>query len=283
MKNNKIKEYALMTLGILLLAIGLQYFFFPNNIVAGGLSGLSLLINKLTGLSPGIAMLSCNVLLFIFAFMLMGGNFGAKSIYSAFGLSIILWAMEKFLPKFSFTNNLILATIFGAIIAALGIAIVFNQDSSTGGTTIIAKIINKYFHIDIGKCQLFTDFVVTILAFKVFGIEQGLLGLLGVFLMGILIDKFIDGFTLCKQVIIITSKGEEIEKIIINEISRGCTALEGRGVYSKEKNSVLFVVVSRKEFLELKKKLKSVDPDAFITVTDSKEVFGKGFADLLEI
>ena len=282
MKNDKIKEYGLISLGVLLLAIGLQYFFFPNNIVAGGLSGLSLLINELTGLSPGIAMLVCNIVLFILGFMLMGGSFGAKSIYSAFGLSFILWAMEEFLPPFSFTNNLILATIFGAVIAALGIAIVFNEGSSTGGTTIVSKIINKYFHIDIGKCQLFTDFIVTLLAFKVFGIEQGLLGLLGVFLMGILIDKFIAGFTVCKQVIIITNKGEEIEKIILNDISRGCTAIEGRGVYSKEKNSILYVVVNRKEFIQLKKKIKTVDPSAFITVTDSKEVLGKGFSNLLE-
>lgn len=272
-----IKEYLLITLGVLLLAFALEYFFYPNEIAAGGISGLALVVNRIFGISTGIIMIGANVILFSLAFLLIGGSFGTKSIYAAFGLSAALWVIEKFLNPVAITDNLVLATVAGSVVSSIGIAIVFSQNSSTGGTAIIAKILNKYIHLDIGKCLLISDFIVTLLAIYIFGIDLGMFGLISVFMVGNLVDKFIEGFNICKQVMIITSKGEEIVNYIINEVDRGCTVINGTGGYSKEKTKIIYTVLNRRDFIKLKSKIKEIDRRAFITVNDVREVLGEGF------
>ncbi|HAT4104496.1 TPA: YitT family protein [Clostridium perfringens] len=278
-----LKEYGIITLGVILLAISLEYFYYPNDIAAGGVSGLALVVNKITGISQGMFMNVANVILFALAFWLIGGSFGGRSIYAAFGLSITISLIESFLPTFAVTENMLLATIFGSVVGAFGIALVFSQNSSTGGTAIVAKILNKYLHIEIGKSLLCADCVVVVCALLVFGVDKALFGLIGVFIMGILIDKIIEGFNSCKQLLIISEKSEEISQVIMKEIERGCTKIEGTGGYSKEPVTILYVVVNRRQFISLKKKIKEIDSRAFITVNDSKEVFGEGFLDLVEM
>ncbi|ERK29158.1 MULTISPECIES: YitT family protein [Clostridium] len=272
-----IKEYFLITLGVLLLAVALEYFFYPNEIAAGGISGLALVVNRIFGISTGIIMIGANIILFSLAFLLIGGSFGTKSLYAAFGLSASLWVVEKFLNPVAITENLVLATVIGSVISSIGIAIVFSQNSSTGGTAIIAKILNKYIHLDIGKCLLISDFIVTLLAIYIFGIDLGMFGLISVFMVGNLVDKFIEGFNICKQVMIITSKGEEIVNYIINEVDRGCTVINGTGGYSKEETKIIYTVLNRRDFIKLKGKIKEIDRRAFITVNDVREVLGEGF------
>ena len=182
-----LKEYGIITLGVILLAISLEYFYYPNDIAAGGVSGLALVVNKITGISQGMFMNVANVILFALAFWLIGGSFGGRSIYAAFGLSITISLIESFLPTFAVTENMLLATIFGSVVGAFGIALVFSQNSSTGGTAIVAKILNKYLHIEIGKSLLCADCVVVVCALLVFGVDKALFGLIGVFIMGILI------------------------------------------------------------------------------------------------
>ncbi|ELC8443268.1 YitT family protein [Clostridium perfringens] len=278
-----LKEYGIITIGVILLALALEYFYYPNDIAAGGISGLALVINKVTGMSQGMFMNIANVILFALAFWLIGGNFGGRSIYAAFGLSFSISLIESFLPTFAVTENMFLATIFGSVVAACGIALVFSQNSSTGGTAIVAKILNKYLHIDIGKSLLCADCVVVVCALLVFGVDKALFGLIGVFIMGTLIDKIIEGFNSCKQLLIISEKNEEISQVIMKEIDRGCTKIEGTGAYSKKNVTILYAVVNRRQFISLKKKIKEIDPKAFITVNDAKEVFGEGFLDLVEI
>lgn len=277
-----LKEYGIITIGVLLLAISLEYFYYPNDIVAGGISGLALVINKVFGISQGMFMNIANLILFALAFWLIGGSFGGRSIYAAFGLSILISLIESFLPTFAITENMLLATIFGSAIGALGIALVFSQNSSTGGTAIVAKILNKYIHIEIGKSLLCADCVVVLCALLVFGIDKALFGLIGVVIMGTLIDKIIEGFNSCKQLLIISEKNEEISNVIMKEIERGCTKIQGTGAYSNSKVTMLYVVVNRGQFISLKGKIKEIDPKAFITVSDAKEVFGEGFLDLVE-
>lgn len=282
--NKKIfKEYGIITIGVILLAICLQYFYAPNDIVAGGVSGLAVVVNKITGMSLGLFMNIANVILFGLAFFLIGGDFGGRSIYAAFGLSISLTILEKIFPPYVATNNILLATIFGSVVGAFGIALVFSQNASTGGTAIVAKILNKFFHIDIGKSLLYADCVVVVAAVFVFGIDKGLFGLIGVFIMGTLIDKIIDGFNSCKQLLIISKESEKIAKVIMKEINRGCTKINGVGAYSNEMVTMLYVVVNRKEFIRLKRKIKEIDPKVFMTINDVKQVFGEGFGDLVEM
>ncbi|WP_206872083.1 YitT family protein [Clostridium zeae] len=276
------KKYLYITIGVFLITISLEYFFFPNDIAAGGVSGLAIVINAITGISVGTLMIIFNIFLFIIAFIFIGGGFGAKSIYATFALSGLLWLFDTFIGPKAFTENYILVVVFGSAIQAVGIAIIFNQNASTGGTSIIAKILNKYFHIDIGKALLISDFIVTLLAIYAFGADKGMFGLISVYLTGTLVDSVIEGFTIAKAVFIISSISENVAQFIMNDLGRGCTYLDIRGAYTKEKTSMLFTVVNRKQFIVLKNKVRELDPNAFITVTDSKEVLGEGFKDLDE-
>ena len=254
----KIKEYLLITIGVALTAIALEYFFFPCDIAAGGVSGIGLVINKVFGLGKG---------------------FGAKSIYATIMLSVFMWIIENVFKPTVLTENMFLASVFGSIILGMGAAIVFHQDASTGGTSIIAAIISKFTPIGIGISVLLTDSFVCMAAISVFGIDKGLFGFFSVILIGLIIDKFIDGFNTCKQVFIITAKEKEIVNHIIKNIDRGCTVLNGNGGYTGSDIKVIYTVLSTKEFIELKKSIKNIDPNAFLTVNESTEVLGKGFTE----
>ena len=273
----KIKEYLLTTIGIALTAIALEYFFFPSDIAAGGVSGIGLVINKLIGLDTSIVVLVLNILLFILAFLVLGKSFGSKSIYATIMLSVFMWIIEKFFTPGVLTENMFLASFFGSIILGMGAAIVFHQGASTGGTSIIAAIISKFTPIGIGISVLLTDSFVCILAISIFGVDKGLFGFFSVILIGLVIDKFIDGFNRCKQVFIITSKEKDIVNHIIKNIDRGCTVLNGNGGYTGSDVKIIYTVLSSNEFIALKKDVKEIDPEAFVTVNESTEVLGKGF------
>ena len=275
----KIKEYLLTTIGTALTAIALEYFFFPSDIAAGGVSGIGLVINKLLGLDTSIVVLVLNISLFILAFLVLGKSFGAKSIYATIMLSVFMWIIERFFTPGVLTENMFLASFFGSIILGMGAAIVFHQGASTGGTSIIASIISKFTPIGIGISVLLTDSFVCILAISVFGVDKGLFGFFSVFLIGLVIDKFIDGFNTCKQVFIITSKEKAIVNHIIKKIDRGCTVLNGHGGYTGSDVKIIYTVLNSNEFIALKKDVKEIDPDAFVTVNESTEVLGKGFTD----
>lgn len=275
----KIKEYLLTTIGIALTAIALEYFFFPSDIAAGGVSGIGLVINKLIGLDTSIVVLVLNILLFILAFLVLGKSFGSKSIYATIMLSVFMWIIEKFFTPGVLTENMFLASFFGSIILGMGAAIVFHQGASTGGTSIIAAIISKFTPIGIGISVLLTDSFVCILAISIFGVDKGLFGFFSVILIGLVIDKFIDGFNRCKQVFIITSKEKDIVNHIIKNIDRGCTVLNGNGGYTGSDVKIIYTVLSSNEFIALKRDVKEIDPEAFVTVNESTEVLGKGFTD----
>lgn len=277
----RFKEYILITIGFLLTAIAFEYFFFSNSIASGGVSGFALIMKEVFNIEPGIVMILCNIVLFILAFIFLGGSFGVKSAYAAFGLSISMSIIEKFTTPVAITDNLILATIFGSVIIALGAVIIFNQGASTGGTSIIAKLLSEYFNINIGVALLIVDSLIIILATFTFGIELGLFGLIGVYLSSTLIDKFIDGFSECKQVFIFTQKEELVSKYIIKDVDRGCTIFKGKGGYTKKENVVILTVLDRKQFIKLKKFMKTEDPTAFITVNEVSEVLGQGFRTLV--
>ena len=187
---------------------------------------------------------------------------------------------EKTLEPKAITNDLMLATIFGTFISAIGMALVFNANSSTGGTDTIAKILNKYFHLDIGKSLLTVDFIVTLLGAITFGINIGLYGMLAVIINGIAIDKVIEGFNSCKEVTIISSKNDEISTFIMNELERGCTFIKGVGAFTGEDTFLLYSVLGRNEFIKLKQYISKIDEKAFITVGEVHEVLGEGFREL---
>ena len=277
MKRESIKEFALITMGIFLVAVSVVYFFEPNNIAAGGITGLAIVINHyIPFISIGPLVLMMDAILFIVALIVLGAKFGAKTIYSSFLLSTSMWLMQTFIP-INITNDLILATIFGTLISAVGMAIVFNANASTGGTDIIAKILNKFFHIEIGKSLLIVDFLVTLLGAVTFGINIGLYGLLAVIINGVVIDNIIAGFKTKSEITIISEKNKEISKFILDDLERGCTFIKGIGGFTRKDTSILYTVLDRNEFIKLKNKIKEIDKNAFITVGEVHEIMGEGF------
>ncbi|OOM82581.1 hypothetical protein CLPUN_00650 [Clostridium puniceum] len=278
----KLKEYGIITIGVILVLISFEFFFFPNKIASGGVSGLALVINNIIGVDTGIVMIIANVILFVLAFVLIGGNFGIKSMYAAFGLSFALSIIEKNYTPVAVTSNLMLASIFGSVLLALGTAIMLTQDATTGGTSITAKILSKYAHIDFGKGLLISDSIVIMLAMYTFGTELALFGLLSIYLTGNLIDKFIDGLNLSKQVMVFTEQEQLVSNYIIKDIDRGCTVFYGKGGYTGKDNCVILTILTRSQFIKLKKFIKDNDQNAFITVNETSEVLGKGFKSLNE-
>ena len=277
MKKKNIKEFALITIGILLVAISVVYFFEPNNIAAGGITGLAIVINHyIPFISIGPLVLMMDAVLFVIALIVLGAKFGAKTIYSSVLLSVSMWLMQTFIP-INITNDLMLATIFGTLISAGGMAIVFNANASTGGTDIIAKILNKFSHIEIGKSLLMVDFLVTLLGAITFGINMGLYGLLSVIINGVVIDNIIAGFKTKSEITIISDKNKDISKFILNDLERGCTFIKGVGGFTGKDTALLYTVLDRSEFIKLKNKIREIDKNAFITVGEVHEVMGEGF------
>lgn len=188
-----LKEYAIVTIGVILVAIGIQYFFAPNNIAGGGLSGLALIINYyIPKLSIGTIIFLGNLILFAISFIVIGGDFGLKTIYASFMLSIVIEFMDKILKSTALTTNLLAAVIFGTLVTAIGLAMVFAINASTGGTDILAKILNKYTTFNIGISLLIVDLFVAIVGGFTFGLEKGVYSLLVIVLNGLLIDRVIE-------------------------------------------------------------------------------------------
>ena len=225
-----------------------------------------------------------NVILFLLAFIVIGTSFGAKTIYASLLLSGSIWVLEKVCPvTHSLTGDVLLELIFGIILQAIGMATIFYRNASTGGTDIIAKILNKYFHINLGKGVLLADLVVVTAATLTFGFKEGLYALFVIILNGVAIDKVIEGFNACKEVRIISSKQEEIKMFILNELSRGATIYYAKGAFSESPVEVLWTIVDTKELIKIKNFIKEVDPQAFLSVSEVYETLGEGFGNMVEM
>lgn len=273
------REWTLIHLGCLLVAAGITWFLVPSNIAAGGVSGLAMVLNSfLPRLPVGILMMGMNMILFVAGFIFIGPEFGTRTIYSSFFLSGAVWMLEKFLPvSVPLTDDILVQVIFGTLLGATGMAIVFNQNASTGGTDITAKILNKYLNIDIGKGVLACDFFIVLAAGAVFGLRIGMYAMLGVILNGFLVDNVIVGLRINKHVVIISRASEKIRRFIVEELESGATIYDGRGGWSGERKEIITTIVNRRKFIRLRDFIKALDPEAFISVNNIHEVLGEGF------
>ncbi|MBU3158768.1 YitT family protein [Clostridium frigoris] len=278
------KEYILITVGIALVALGLYFFLIPNDLAVGGVSGLAIVINQyMPGLTIGVLMFVLNIILFVVGFMFIGSSFGVRTMYASFGLSGMIWVLEKLCPMSgSITNDIFLELIFGILIGAIGMGMVFNQNASTGGTDIIAKMLNKYFHLEIGKSLLIADLFVTMLAGVAFGPRIGMYALMGVIINGYTVDAVIAGINNCKKVEVVSSKGEEIKRFIIEDLDRGATLYTAKGAYTNDEKEIITTVLGNKQFVKLKNHIKEIDKTAFIITYNVHETVGEGFKDIDE-
>lgn len=276
---SQLKNYLAITVGVLIVALGICFFLIPANLATGGITGLSMVIHDLVpSLSIGQILLVLNVILFAVGFLTIGKEFGAKTIYASFLLTGTIFIFDTFLKiKAPLVDDLLVNLIVGILIQGVGLGIVFNQEASTGGTDIIAKILNKYFHLEIGKSLLIADFTVVALAAYSFGIDLAIYAFLGIVMNGLIIDMAIEGFNQKLNVSIISNESDIIQRFIVEKLERGATIYTAKGAYTMRDKEIVTSVMDKKEFIRLKGYVKGVDPDAFVMVSNVREVLGEGF------
>jgi len=274
-----IKDYILITLGTVVVALSTYFFKFPNRFSFGGISGLAIILGELfPSFTPGAYVFIINQLLLLAGFAVFGRSFGVRTAYVSLVLSGITWGLEYIIPLSApLTDEPLLELIFSVALHAIGSAILFHRQASSGGTDIVAMILRKYTSLNIGNALLCVDISITVLAGVVFGIETGLFCVLGLALKSVIVDMVLENINTHKVLQIITSKPEEISAYITGELKRGATSIEGKGAYTYEDKTIILTVVNRMQAVKLRKYARTVDAHCFILITNTTEIIGNGF------
>jgi len=266
--------YVYIVIGAAIIAVGFNVFLLPNEVASGGVSGISTILKGLFDWKPGFVQYAFNIPLFIAGVIFLGKQFGARSLVGTLTLPLFVILTSSWEPA---TLNPLLGALFGGISVGVGLGIVFRGNASTGGTDLAAQIITKYTGLSLGTSVMLIDGLIVLSAALVFDIEKGLYALIGLFVTTKTIDIIQLGFSQSKMVYIITNKQEEIRDAIYTEINRGVTKLPAVGGFTEQERPILLVVVYQTEFTKLKHVVKTVDPSAFVIVSDAYEVLGEGF------
>ncbi len=273
-----LKEYSLITASTLMIVAGVYFFKFPNNFTFGGVTGLSVVLSDIFPFSPGTVNFAINMLLMILGFLFLGRKFGIKTVYSSALLSVGLSVMERIYPmEQPLTDEPMLELVFAIILPAFGSAILFNIGASSGGTDIIAAIVKKYSGADIGKALFLSDVLITLSSCFVFDIKTTLFSFLGLIAKSLVIDGVIENINLCKYFNVVCSNPAPICDFIIHKLNRSATVFEAQGAFSHEKKYVILSAMQRPQALLLRQYIKSVEPSAFLLISNTSEIIGKGF------
>ena len=273
------KEFFWMNVATVMISVGVYCFKFPNNFSMGGVSGLSILLGKvLPVLSASSYNTIINVLFLILGFLMLDKSFGFRTVYcsllSAGLIQVFSWVWPLTAPL---TDQLMLELFFAVILPALGAAILFNIDASSGGTDIAAMILKKYSGLDVGTALLISDVAIAAAALFVFDVKAGLCSLLGLALKSVLVDSAIESLNRRKAFFVITSDPEHVCDYVTHTLVRGATVWTAQGAYTHDVHHVVLTVLSRGQAVVLRRYLKEHDPSAFLLVSNSSEIFGKGF------
>ena len=276
-----LERYLLMTAGSIITAIGVYFFKFPNNFSTGGVSGLSLILSHLFPspvLTPSVMMLIINAALLVVGFVVLGRSFAFSTVYCSMLLSLSTTFMERMWPMTApMTAQPFLELWFAVLIPAFGSAILFHLDASSGGTDIIAMIVRKYTSLNIGTALAIADALIAASAFVCFGPETGLFSIMGLLMKSVMVDYVTDSFKTRKCFQIITSNPDPIVDFIMKKLHRGATLENVHGAYSRETRTMIITVLGRAQALALRKYIHVIDPHAFMIITQSTEIVGKGF------
>lgn len=272
-------ELVWMFVGTGLVAMGTYFFKFPNNFSTGGVTGLAVL------LAPAIPLISAselasllNLLSLLLGFAVLGRGFGARTIFCTLLFSAMLAGLEQLCPLSApLTDQPMLELFFGVILPALGSAILFNIEASTGGTDITAMILKKFTSLDIGMALLLSDVLIAGATLFIYDIRTGLFSLLGLALKSVLVDSVIESLNRKKSFMVVTTHPDEVCGYITQTLHRGATYWAAAGAYSGEGCTVVLTALSRAQAIRLRKHLRGVDPHAFMVISNSSEIFGKGF------
>ena len=275
-----LKSYILITLGTVLMAVGVYFFEFTNNFSTGGTAGLAMVLSEMTGfLTPAQLSSLFNVILLIVGLVILGKAFTAKTIYCTLLFSLLLNVFEWSFPMSNpFTSQKTVELLIDMLLVSLGAALIFNEDGSSGGTDVIAMILKKYTRINVGKALLIVDSAVILLAFSAFGTETGILSLFAIAIRALVVDGAIDNFNSSKFLMIITDEEDAILQYIMQDLERGASVVNHCvGAYTNNEKKMIISVVDKREAVKLKKKIKEVDPGAFVIVGTTNDIQGDGF------
>ncbi|MFW5985076.1 MAG: YitT family protein [Halanaerobiaceae bacterium] len=268
-------DYLGLTLGIALMALGLSVFLIPGQIVAGGVSGIAIILYYFFQLPVGWVMLIINIPIFIIALKTLGVSLIFRSLYGIILFSFSIEFLEQF--DLFITDDLLLSAIYGGLLVGLGLGVVFRLNGTTGGTDMAARVLNYFTELTTGQSLLIIDGAILVLAAGFFGLEKALYGVIVIFIASRTIDIIQEGPNISKMAIIISDKSDTVKKKVIEDIDRGITTLEGKGGFTGKERPVLMCVINRTEVTKLKKLVRETDENAFIIISSVNEVLGEGF------
>ena len=274
-KKIKIKELIEFIIGCFLVALAFNLFMSPNNLVAGGVSGFSLILKHFFGLNPSTIISIANVFLIILSFLVLGKEKTKATILGSILFPVFVSLTEHLSTYISFKESeMILIAVFGGALQGLGAGLIFRAGYSTGGTDILNMIISKVFKMSLGNSMFFTDGTIIVIGAFVFGFNHLMYSLIILYLISTITDKVVLGISDSKAFYIITSKEKEVKDFVINELKHGVTEFKARGGYNSENQTVLMSVVPTREYYKLKEGIHNIDKDAFFVAMDSYEVKG---------
>lgn len=274
-------DYALITAASLILVVGVYFFKFPNHFSFGGVTGMAVVLSAVTPFTAGTLNFVINMLLLVFGFIFLGKSFGIKTVYVSILTSVGLSVLEKMYPMSKpLTNEPVLELIFAIVLPAVSSAILFNIGASGGGTDILAMILKKYTPVNIGTALLLVDLLITVAACFIFDAQTGLCSLCGLLAKSLVIDSAIENINLCKYFTIVCDDPEPICDFIHQELMRSATIFKAEGTYTHRQKYVILTVMKRSQAVQLRNFIKMNQPMAFMMITNSSEIIGKGFRGL---
>ena len=274
-----LRQYGIITISIIIMAVGIYFFKFPNNFCFGGVTGAATLVAKVTILSTGGFTMIANLVLLAVAWVAVDKTFALRTAYASILLSLLLMFFQWIYPMDKpLSDEPILELLFAIALPAIGTALLFQTDASSGGTDILAMVLKKYAHLrDTGLALFLTDLVMIIAACFVFDIKTALYSFVGLTVKSFMIDDIIQSMTLCKSITIVCTDVEPIRNFIVQELHKGATILEARGGYTDKQKYVVLTTLTRRQAEQLRSYIHEKQLDAFLSVASTNEVFGKGF------
>lgn len=278
--DKRVLNYLRIILGGALYAVGFRFFYYPNAIATGGLTGIAMIINYLTDLPVGMLAIVMNIPLFLFAWRRFGLNFMVSSLAGMLSANLFVDFFELF--HFAATNQPLLGAVYGGVFQGLGLGLAYQVGATTGGTDIVAKFLRaKYQHINFGTFMLLLDIAIIGSFSLIFSrYDSAMYAIIGMFICTKIIDFTLYGAVNSKVCYIISDASEALKNAITTHLDRGVTFLHGEGAWSGKEKKIILCVIRSRQIVELKKLIKSIDPGAFLIVSDSHEVFGEGFTQI---
>lgn len=271
------RELGMITVAVFVVSAAVYFFMIPSKVVVGSISGVAMVIAHLIPLPISVLTFLLNAILLLIGFIFIGKEFGAKTVYTSMLLPVFLWIFEQVIPiEKSITGNLVFDLVAYVLLVALGQALLFRVNASSGGVDIIAKLINKFTNMEIGKAVMVAGMATAMTSILVYDVSILIISLIGTYANGLAVDYFIDGFNKRKRVCIITENYREVQEYILHNLNQGATLYVAQGAYDEKHRMELVTVLATQEYRMLINYLKNSDQQVFVTVSTVNEIIGNG-------